>query len=469
MGSCSGSGGSTSTGCSGLPQWTSAGVFQTGNETVYNGTKYIAKWYTQGQIPGDPNGPWQSEGVCTTPVLSATGSSFSFTTSVGTPSAEQTFNLSGSNLSTGVNITASSSFEISLTPGTGFSNQINLPPANGALPSTTVFIRYNPAATGTLNGTVLITNTGATTITLNLTGTASTFTYTVCNDIQNWSASQVYVQNNEVAYSGKRYIAKWYNQNQTPGNANGPWTLESTCVYSTFTVAGTLSAYSTLLGTPSGAQNLTVSGANLIADIIVSAPSQFEVSLNNTSFSSSVNLTPVNGSVASTTVYVRYNPTAVGNSAGSVIIGTTGLAKQFIAVTGTAGGTWIMKDPISMYANPTITTVAIGTLTVPTGYMMSVSGKIISKGLRVQFDNWADTVFADGYKLPNLKEVEMYVKENKHLPEFPSEKEVLKNGMAIEEMNVLLLKKVEELTLLMIEQDRKLKETQMEIEKLKKQ
>ena len=279
----------------------------------------------------------------------------------------------------------------------------------------------------------------------------------------------MYVQNNEVAYNGKRYIAKWYNQNQAPGNANGPWTLESTCVYSTFAVSGTLTAYSTLLGTPSGSQNLTVSGSNLIADIIVSAPSQFEVSLNNTSFSSSVNLTPVNGSVASTIVYVRYNPTAVGNSVGSIIIGTTGLAKQFISVTGTAGGTWIMKDPISMYANPTITNVAIGTLTVPTGYMMSVSGKIISKGLRVQFDNWADTVFSDGYKLPDLKEVEMYVKENKHLPEFPSEKEVLKNGMAIEEMNVLLLKKIEELTLLMIEQDKKLKETQMEIEKLKKQ
>ena len=45
IGSCTGSGGS-STICSGIPQWTSTGVFQTGNEAVYNGTKYIAKWYT---------------------------------------------------------------------------------------------------------------------------------------------------------------------------------------------------------------------------------------------------------------------------------------------------------------------------------------------------------------------------------------------------------------------------------------
>jgi hypothetical protein len=88
--------------------------------------------------------------------------------------------------------------------------------------------------------------------------------------------------------------------------------------------------------------------------------------------------------------------------------------------------------------------------------LLGVNGKIITKGMKVQFTGWADTVFQENYKLPDLGELEQYVRKHKHLPEFPSEKEVLLNGMDIEDMNVLLLKKIEELTLLLIEQNKKI-------------
>jgi hypothetical protein len=62
-----------------------------------------------------------------------------------------------------------------------------------------------------------------------------------------------------------------------------------------------------------------------------------------------------------------------------------------------------------------------------------------------------DYVFESTYKLMPLNEVESYIRINKHLPEIPSAQEIAKNGLDVAEMNLLLLKKVEELTLYTIE------------------
>lgn len=78
-------------------------------------------------------------------------------------------------------------------------------------------------------------------------------------------------------------------------------------------------------------------------------------------------------------------------------------------------------------------------------------------------------VFAKSYKLKSLQEVEDYVRENKHLPEIPSAQEIEKNGLMLAEMNMSLLNKVEELTLYMIEQQKKNKEQTSEIDALKKE
>ena len=75
-----------------------------------------------------------------------------------------------------------------------------------------------------------------------------------------------------------------------------------------------------------------------------------------------------------------------------------------------------------------------------------------------------DYVFEEDYKLRSLKDVEAYVKEHKHLPEVPSEAEMRGNGISLTEMNLMLLKKVEELTLYTIQLKSELDELKNNVE-----
>lgn len=96
--------------------------------------------------------------------------------------------------------------------------------------------------------------------------------------------------------------------------------------------------------------------------------------------------------------------------------------------------------------------VGIGT-TTPSN-QLEVNGTIRSKEVIVEANNWPDYVFEPDYELPSLEETEEYIEENKHLPEIPSAKEIEENGVALGDMNRLLLKKIEELTLHTIEQQK---------------
>ncbi len=101
-------------------------------------------------------------------------------------------------------------------------------------------------------------------------------------------------------------------------------------------------------------------------------------------------------------------------------------------------------------------------------YKLSVNGNIGCKEVEVTLTGWSDFVFANDYKLRSLDEVESYIKENHHLPDVPSEKEVLKNGVNVGEMNSTLLRKIEELTLYMIELKKENEQMKAQIEKLMK-
>ncbi|MDT8411657.1 MAG: hypothetical protein RQ875_04275 [Vicingaceae bacterium] len=74
-----------------------------------------------------------------------------------------------------------------------------------------------------------------------------------------------------------------------------------------------------------------------------------------------------------------------------------------------------------------------------------------------------DYVFESTYKLMPLNELEKYIKENKHLPNMPTAKEVEKNGADIGEINRLLVEKIEELTLYILEQDKRIKTLEEEL------
>jgi len=93
------------------------------------------------------------------------------------------------------------------------------------------------------------------------------------------------------------------------------------------------------------------------------------------------------------------------------------------------------------------------------GTVLTAAGEIKAQGFNVGGTvlNVPDFVFGDDYKLTPLSEVENFVKKNKHLRNIPSEKEIKEHGLKLEEMNMKLLEKVEELTLYLIDQEKRIK------------
>lgn len=98
--------------------------------------------------------------------------------------------------------------------------------------------------------------------------------------------------------------------------------------------------------------------------------------------------------------------------------------------------------------------VGIGTADTK-GRKLAVNGDaIFTKIIVKQYSAWADYVFEASYDLRPLSEVERFIHQNKHLPDVPSAKEVARDGLDLGENQVVLLKKIEELTLYIIEQEK---------------
>ena len=96
-----------------------------------------------------------------------------------------------------------------------------------------------------------------------------------------------------------------------------------------------------------------------------------------------------------------------------------------------------------------------------TDFSLAVDGKLVANSVYVTLQgNWADYVFDDDYNLLSLAEVEQFYKSNKHLPGVPSAEKIKLAGLNLEEVNTLLLQKIEELTMYLVNQ-------QKEIDKLK--
>ena len=106
--------------------------------------------------------------------------------------------------------------------------------------------------------------------------------------------------------------------------------------------------------------------------------------------------------------------------------------------------------------------IGIGT-TSPTE-KLAVNGTILAKRVKVTVTGWPDYVFDSAYQLPSLQSVEQYVQQNKHLPDVPAAAVVEKNGADLGSNQAILLKKVEELTLYIIEQNKKLEAQNQQLE-----
>ncbi|WP_052444844.1 hypothetical protein [Flammeovirga sp. OC4] len=101
---------------------------------------------------------------------------------------------------------------------------------------------------------------------------------------------------------------------------------------------------------------------------------------------------------------------------------------------------------------------------------LAVNGQIRATEVKVLADlSVPDYVFESGYELRTLKETKKYISENKHLPEIPSANEIAKNGIDLGDMNMRLLKKIEELTLYQIELIEQLEQQNAELQIIKKE
>lgn len=97
-------------------------------------------------------------------------------------------------------------------------------------------------------------------------------------------------------------------------------------------------------------------------------------------------------------------------------------------------------------------------------FALAVNGGIIATEMYVmEVENWPDYVFDINYKLMPLNELKRFVNQNHHLPETPSKREASENGCNLGEMQKLLLKKIEELTLYIIQQDERISQLEKEL------
>ena len=181
-------------------------------------------------------------------------------------------------------------------------------------------------------------------------------------------------------------------------------------------------------------------------------------------------------------VLARNNSGIVIDSAGRVGIGTNPVANKALTINGNVGFTELANiigdiqfvnnvkflDSTSFVGSirvgnrlHTNKLIATGSATIGNGFICSQNGQVKAKEIVVTLEGWSDYVFDNGYRLMPLGELERYVNANKHLPNIPSAKEVENNGVNIGEMNALLLEKIEELTLYIID-------LQKQIDELKK-
>ena len=217
------------------------------------------------------------------PTISIIGTPLAdFYSNSGSPSEEQSYTVSGSDLMDDITITAPSDFEISENSGSGFGSSITLNQSGGSVVETTIYVRFNRANAGTSSGDITHTSSGAT--------------------------------QQDVAVSGTAY--------------SDP----------TIVITGTpLNDFTGETGSPSDEQSYSVSGYNLGGDIIITAPTDFEISENSGSgFTSLITLVQSGGTVSETTIFVRFNRSSAGSSNGNITHASSGATQQDVAVSGTA-------------------------------------------------------------------------------------------------------------------------------------
>ena len=134
-------------------------------------------------------------------------------------------------------------------------------------------------------------------------------------------------------------------------------------------------------------------------------------------------------------------------AAQGLLIGTTvGVPNTVMTID---GAVYISRDDKGKKVNPAKKWIP--------EYSLWVEDGIVTDDIAiVDPDEWSDYVFEEDYELISLDSLEQYVREHKHLPNIPSEAEVMESGYTVNTINVKLLEKIEELTLYTISQQKEI-------------
>lgn len=138
-----------------------------------------------------------------------------------------------------------------------------------------------------------------------------------------------------------------------------------------------------------------------------------------------------------------------------------------VGINMTANPTYRLQVNGDMYATEIYSSKFKSTDSITTPNMKATnieSEQIIANEVYVRTSSGADYVFDKDYVLPDLRDVNAYIEQNKHLPEIPSAAEMQTKGVSLDKLVIQLLQKIEELTLYTIQQEERIKE----LEKLKK-
>ena len=352
------------------------------------------------------------------------------------------------------------------------------------------------AGAGAIDGT--LSATGATTLN-------STLTVTEKGDFQN----DIDVANN-VTIGGTLDASSITSDNSTTDDltVSNDLNVQGASSLTNLNVSGASALSNTL--TVSGAttlnQSLAVTGASTFSDVLtVTGKATLEDDLEVTGDLSisgdlSANSVEVEGFTTNTIeaeeIIVNHDATVSGNLeiTGNIGMGianpqeklhidggikvTEGITSSYISST---AGTFNKINTLEIINDASdqslvfgtqgvsrMTLLANGNLGIGTANasgMLTVAGEIHAQRVKVEIDagTGPDYVFADNYDLMTLKEVEKYIQENSHLPEVPTAKEMESEGVELAQMNMLLLKKLEELTLHQIELLKRIEELESKV------
>ncbi|GAB2874021.1 beta strand repeat-containing protein [Hymenobacter ruber] len=288
-------------------------------------------------------------------------------------------------------------------PSAGANNGTLLTGSSSATPNNVVFTYDNTAGTGRPLSGAVVESIGVTTGTTQ-TG-ANAYTYSTTNGsyttvIPNTLATGVRRVEERSIVSGAVLNCNsdadgiWPSGANTVNPAGGTAAVVLTATdtplnagcnsAATATITGTpasLTAFTTVVGTPSATQTITVGGTSLTADIVVTAPAGYEVSLSaTTGFAATVTVPQTSGTAANTPVYVRLTGAATGTFAGNVALNSTGATSVNVNVTGTVTA---VATPAPTITSFTPTTGAAGTTVTITGTNLTGATAVTLNGVAI--------------------------------------------------------------------------------------